>query len=103
MRAIDIAGLQVPDSRPIFLATLAVHVAAAGTAVLAGAVAATARKRPGRHPRAGTGYLWALAVVFATAAILAGLRWRHDAHLFAIATVALGLAVFGWRARRRHR
>jgi hypothetical protein len=102
MRAIDIAGLQVPDSRPVFLATLAVHVAAAGTAVLVGAPAATARKRPGRHPRAGTVYLWALAVVFATATVLAGLRWRHDAHLFAIATVAFGLALFGWRARRRH-
>jgi len=39
--------------------------------------------------------------VFVTAAVLAGLRWRHDAHLFAIATVALGLALFGWwRARR---
>jgi hypothetical protein len=39
--------------------------------------------------------------VFDTAAVLAGMRWRHDAHLFAIATAALALGLFGWRARRR--
>jgi hypothetical protein len=61
--------------------------------------------RSGYHRRAadGTVYLWALATVFATATVLAGMRWRHDAHLFAIATGALALGLFGWRARRRHR
>jgi hypothetical protein len=103
MLAIEIAGLTIPDSRPVFLATLAVHVAAAATAVVAGALAAIARKRPGRHPRAGTAYLYALTVVFASATVLAGLRWSHDAHLFVIAAVAFTLGVLGWRARRRHR
>jgi hypothetical protein len=103
MLALDVGGIQVPDTRLVFLAALAVHLAAAATAVVAGALAATARKRAGRHPRAGTVYLWALSTVFATAAVLAGMRWRHDAHLFAIATLALTFGLVGWRARRRHR
>jgi hypothetical protein len=99
--AIDIGGIHVPDNRTVFLATLAVHIGAGGTAVAAGALAATARKRPGRHPRAGTVYLCALAGVFATAAVLATLRWRHDWHLFVIAVVAFALGSTGWLARRR--
>jgi hypothetical protein len=99
--ALDVAGLRVPDAGPVFLAALAVHVAAGATAVVAGLLATTARKRPGRHPRAGTGYLYAIAVVFLTAAVMALLRWRHDWHLFLIATIALSLAILGWRIRRR--
>ena len=99
--AIDIAGLHVPDAGPVFLVALALHVAAGATAVVAGVLATTARKRPGRHPRAGTVYLYGIAVVFVTATVMAILRWRQDRHLFVIATVALGLAGFGWWARRR--
>ena len=47
---IDILGIEVPDDRPVFPATLAVHVTAGLTCVVSGALAATARKRPGRHP-----------------------------------------------------
>jgi hypothetical protein len=97
--AIDIGGIHVPDNRTVFLATLAVHIAAGGTAVAAGALAATARKRPGRHPRAGTVYVCALAGVFATATVLAALRWRHDWHLFVIAVAAFALGSTGWLAR----
>jgi hypothetical protein len=71
--------------------------------VIAGALAATARKRPGRHPRSGTVYRWGLGFIFATATVMAAIRLREDAHLFAIAVVAFGLGVLGWRARRRHR
>jgi len=39
--------------------------------------------------------------VFATAAVMAVLRWRHDRYLFLIGSVAFGLAVLGRRARRR--
>src|SRR5207247_2485493 len=70
------------------------------TAVVAGVLATTAPKRPGRHPRAGTVYLYAIAVVFATAAVLATLRWRQLWHLSLIATVAGGLAMAGWWVRR---
>jgi hypothetical protein len=83
-------------------AILAVHIAAGLTAVVAGILATTARKRPGRHPRAGTVFLHAVTVVFLTAAALTIPRWRHEWHLFLIATVAFGLALFGrWIRRRR--
>jgi hypothetical protein len=91
------------DAGVVFPAALAVHVLAGVTCVIAGAVAATARKRRGRHPTAGTVYLWGLAVVFTTATVMAVLHWRDDAHLFAIAAVAFGLGRYGRRARRRHR
>jgi hypothetical protein len=98
---IAILGVEVPDDRPVFLAALAAHVAAGATCVISGALAATARKRPGRHPRAGTVYVWGLAIVFATATILAALRWRQDWHLFLIASAAFGLGATGWWARRQ--
>jgi threonine/homoserine/homoserine lactone efflux protein len=56
----------------MFLTALAFHIAAGVTCVISGALAATARKRPGRHPKAGRIYLWAMAVVFTTAT-----RWRY--------------------------
>jgi hypothetical protein len=98
--ALDIAGLHVPDAGALFFTALAFHVAAGVTAVAAGLLATTAGKRPGRHPRAGAVYLYALAVVFVTASVMAALRWRQDWHLFFIATVAFGLAAVGWWARR---
>jgi hypothetical protein len=100
--AIKILGLEIPDAGPLFFTVLALHVLAGMTCVVAGALAATARKRPGRHPKAGHVYLWGIGLVFATATVMAVIRWREDWHLFAIATVAFGLAMFGWRARRRH-
>ena len=103
VQGLGILGVEVPDDRPVFLATLAVHVAAGLTSVVAGALAATAGKRPGRHPRAGTVYVWGVAVVFTTATVLAALRWRQDWHLFLIACVAFALGATGWTARRRRR
>ena len=79
------------------------HILSGLTAVIAGALAATARKQPGRHPRAGRVYLWALGGIFATATIMAAIRWHEDAHLFAIAVIAFSLGLYGYRARRRHR
>jgi hypothetical protein len=94
-----ILGLEIPDAGPVFLVALLVHVLAGLTCVVAGALAATARKRPGRHPRAGRVYLCGLAVILVTAAVMATIRWREDAHLLAIAVVAAGLGLFGWRMR----
>jgi hypothetical protein len=99
----DIVGLPIPDAGPIFATALAAHIVSGLTAVAAGALAATARKQAGRHPRAGRVYLWALGGIFATATVMAIIRWREDAHLFAIAVVAFGLGLYGFRARRRHR
>jgi len=98
-----ILGVEVPDSRPVFLVALGVHVVAGLTCVVSGALAATAAKRMGRHPRAGVVYYWAIAVVAATAAVMAVMRWRHDIHLFVFAVIALGLALYGRRMRRLHR
>jgi len=99
----DIFGLPIPEAGPVFAVALAVHIAAGLTAVTAGALAATAIKRPGRHPKAGRAYLIALGFIFATATVMSAIRWREDAHLFAIACGAFGLGLYGWRARRRQR
>jgi hypothetical protein len=100
MHTINVVGLEVPDAGWLFLASLTVHILAALTTLVAGVLAATARKRPGRHPTAGRLYLVGLVFVSATATVMASIRWRQDARLFAIAIVALGLGLFGWRARR---
>src|SRR5437762_11750249 len=99
--ALDIAGLHVPDGGPVLFAALAIHVTAGTTAVVAGILATTARKQPGRHPRAGVVYLYATGAVFVTATVMAALRWHQDWHLFVIACVTFGLAAFGWWIRRR--
>lgn len=49
----------------MFTAALGGHIAGGLTTVVAGAFAATARKCPGRHPRAGRIYLWTLGGVSA--------------------------------------
>lgn len=97
----DIGGLHIPDAGPVFIVALAVHVVAGLVAVAAGIAATTARKAPGRHPRAGTVYFHAATTIFVTATVMAALRWRHDWHLFVIATVTLGLATLGRWTRRR--
>ena len=102
MLSSDLFGLPIPDAGPIFAVAVTIHIGAGLTAVVAGAVAATARKRRGRHPRAGRVYLWALTATAATASILAVIRWRHDAHLFMMAVVAAALGWYGYRARRQH-
>jgi len=98
----DVLGIHVPSSAPVFLAFLAVHVAAALTAVVSGAWAALARhKGRGRHTRFGDVYFGAICVVFGTGTGMAVMRWREDYHLFLIGTVAFGAALTGLVARRR--
>jgi hypothetical protein len=75
----EIFGLPIPDAGPVFATALVLHVLSGLT--IAGALAATTRKQPGRHPRAGRAYLWALGAIFSTATIMAIIRWREDAHL----------------------
>lgn len=96
-----VLGLPVPDTRPVFLAVLTVHVAAGLTSVACGAAAALSRKGQIRHVRAGRLYVRALVVVAATALGLAVLRWPHDLHLAALATLTAILALVGRRARPR--
>jgi hypothetical protein len=98
---IDVLGIHVPAAGRVFLAALALHILAGLTAVIAGVVATTARKRSGRHPRAGVIYLYAITAVFVTATVMAALRWHEDWRLFIIAAVTFALAMLGWLARRR--
>jgi hypothetical protein len=71
--------------------------------VVAGALAALARKRRGRHPRAGQIYYWSLVCAFVALVTLAVLRWPHDVDLLAIGCVSAIAATAGLIARRRRR
>ena len=103
LTASRILGDQVGSTSPVFLALLAIHVIAGLTAVAAGAVAALSSKGSVRHIRAGRRYYRAITVVFATAAILAAMRWRQDYYLLIIGTVAFTAATIGYQHRRQHR
>jgi hypothetical protein len=103
LTAARIFGDQVGSGAPVFLGFLAVHVLAGLTAVVTGAVAALVRKGSPRHIRAGRWYYRAITVVFATATVLAALRWRQDYYLFLIGLVAFAAATIGYQHRRRHR
>jgi len=98
-----IFGNQVGSGAPAVLAVLAVHVLAGLTAVITGAIAAVARKGSPRHIRAGRWYYRAITVLFATATVLAAMRWRQDYYLFIIGAVAFTAATIGYQHRRRHR
>jgi hypothetical protein len=101
--ATHILGTEVGSAAPAFLAVLAVHVLAGLTAVVSGATAALARKGGPRHVRAGRWFYRAITVVFATATVLAVMRWRQDYYLFLIGAVAFTAATIGYLHRRRHR
>ena len=67
----ELFGLPIPDAGPVFAIALTVHILCGLIAVVSGALAATAKKQPGRHPRAGRVYLWALGGIFTTATVMA--------------------------------
>jgi hypothetical protein len=101
--AARIFGDQVGSTAPVFLAFLSVHVLAGLTAVVTGATAGLVRKGSPRHIRAGRWFYRSITVVFATATVLAALRWRQDYYLFIIGAVAFTAATVGYLHRRRHR
>lgn len=103
MTAARVFGDQVGSTAPLFLAFLAVHVLAGLTAAVTGAIAALAQKGSARHIRAGRWYYRAITVVFATATILAVMRWRQDYDLFIIGSVAFTATTIGYQHRRRNR
>ena len=103
LQAGQILGTEVGSTAPAFLVFLALHVAAALTAVITGALAALSRKGTARHIRAGRWYYLALGAAFGTATVLAVMRWRQDYDLFIIGAIAFGAAFVGRRHRRQHR
>jgi cobalamin synthase len=97
-----ILGDEVSSTAPVFLAFLAVHVIAGLMAVVTGAVAALSRKGSPRHIRAGRWYYRAITMVFATATVLAAMRWAQDYYLAIIGAAAFAAAAIGCQHRRRH-
>jgi hypothetical protein len=95
------AGIEVPPEGIVFTGALACHIAAGLTCVVTGVLAMAAAKRPGRHTTAGTVYVCSLAVVAATATVMALLRFAQDWHLLLIALVAAAAGGLGYLARRR--
>lgn len=87
-------------SQTVFYGVLPFHILGGLTCVITGAVAMLSKKRPGRHPRFGEIYFWALGFVFASATVLALLRWAQDYYLFFIGAVAFGCALVGHLARK---
>lgn len=99
-RAITVAGIEIPSNSPIFLTMVGLHVLVALVCVATGPVAMLSRKRPGRHPTFGTIYYWFLSAVFASATVLAVMRWAEDYHLFILGALSFGAASLGRAARR---
>jgi uncharacterized membrane protein len=85
----------------VFTGVLACHIAAGLTCVVTGVLAMTAAKRPGRHTTAGTVYVCSLAVVAASATVMALLRFARDWPLLLIALVAAGAGGIVCPALRR--
>ena len=102
-QGITIGGIPIPSREPWFLAIIGIHVAAGIVAVGAGAFAMLSRKGPGRHPKAGTVYFWALAVVVGTMGVLTVARWPANNHLAVLGLLSLASATAGRRARRQQR
>ena len=99
---ITIAGIEIPSNSTLFLTIVGFHVFVALVCVATGPVAMLSRKGPGRHPTFGTIYYWFLLAVFASATVLAVMRWAEDYHLFILGALSFGAASLGRAARRRH-
>ena len=99
--AIVIGGIPLPSDAPLFLAFIAVHIAAGLACVISGAFAMLSPKQAGRHPKLGTVYYWALVVVSVTMTALSISRWSEDYHLFILGALSFLAATVGRMARRR--
>jgi len=97
---IEIAGIVIPSSAPVFVALVAVHVAAGIVSVIAGLAASLSRKGHGTHSRAGLVYYRSLIVVCVTMAVLAVLRWPEDNILFMLGCLSFIAALLARRSIR---
>ena len=95
------AGFDLPSDSPLFIGTLGVHILFGLACAILGIVAMLSAKRRGRHPIAGTLYYWSLAGLFASATVLAAMRWAEDYHLFILGALAFAVASVGRMARRQ--
>ena len=98
----DFFGIPIPDEGPVFAVAVAVHIIAGLTAVVSGVVAMVSRKGGRIHIAFGRIYVGGIAVVFASMAILAVIRWPLDNHLAILGLIALIATLYGFVNRRRH-
>ncbi|MFZ2063075.1 MAG: hypothetical protein WAU82_18860 [Candidatus Binatus sp.] len=94
-------GFEMPSGSPFFLDLLVIHILLGLACVVLGLAAMLATKRPRAHPRAGTLYYICLMLLFATASILAAMRWTEDYHLFILGALSFAAASVGPMARRQ--
>jgi hypothetical protein len=99
--SIVIGGIPLPSDAPLFLAFIAVHIAAGSVCVISGLAAMLSPKQAGRHPKLGTVYFWALAIVCLTMTALSIFRWAEDYHLFILGVLSFLAATMGRMVRRR--
>ncbi len=94
-------GCALPSASPFFFDVLAFHILRGLACAILGIVAMLSAKRRGPHPRAGTLYYFSLALLFATASVLAAMRWAEDYHLFILGALSFAAASVGRIARRQ--
>jgi len=82
-------------------AILALHIAAGTAGLILGPIAMGARKRPGRHTRAGEAYHWVMLTVCLTAGLLAVLDWTRLWWFLPIAAGSYTFALVGYLAAKR--
>lgn len=70
--SINVAGIEIPSSDPVFLAVVGMHVLLGLVCTITGIIAMLSVKR-GRHPSFGSIYFWCLGGVFVTAAGAVGI------------------------------
>lgn len=100
-RSTTLAGIGIPSSDPFFLAVVGIHIPLGLTCVVVGALAMLSKKRRGHHSRFGRIYFWSLLALFASATLLAVMRWTKDYHLFVPGALSFASAWLGRTAVRR--
>ncbi|WP_408005332.1 DUF2306 domain-containing protein [Pseudalkalibacillus berkeleyi] len=79
---------------------LFIHIVAGIICLITGFIAATARKKRGKHTIVGEVYHGSFLIVFITALIMSIWNWSESAYLFYIALFSYGLALLGYLARK---
>lgn len=96
-----IIGFDLPSDSPLFRSVLSFHILLGIACVVLGIVAMLSQKRRGKHPKFGTAYYWCLGLLFASATVLALMRWSEDYHLFILGALSFLAASVGRIARRQ--
>lgn len=97
----SVLGIEIPSTSSLFLAIVGLHVVRGLTAVIVGAVAMLSEKGAAHRVRPDLLYYWCLAALFASASVLALMRWTEDYHLFVLGALVFAAATFGRSAAKR--